>query len=103
MNIPLPKPLPGQVTPTPYVVVADDAFPIKSYKMNMTQRVYNYRLSKARRVVENAFGICANRFRILRRHIDVCPAKTTAIIMAIFALHNYLSSINASYGRDDEE
>lgn len=54
-----------------YVFVADEAFPLKPYLMRpfprrhlgarndplRTQKpVYNYRLSRARRVVENAFG-----------------------------------------------
>ena len=56
----------------PYVVVAGDAFPLKTYMMKpyafknlcTEKRVFNYHLSFARRVVENAFGILANRFRI---------------------------------------
>ena len=56
----------------PYVVAADDAFPLKTYMMKpyafkkpcTEKRVFNYHLSRARRVVENAFGILANRFRI---------------------------------------
>ena len=56
----------------PYVVVADDAFPLKTYMMKpdtfknlcTEKRVFNYHLSRARRVVENALGILANRFRI---------------------------------------
>ena len=56
----------------PHVVVADDAFPSKTYMMKSyafknlctEKRVFNYHLSSARRVVENAFGILAKRFRI---------------------------------------
>ena len=55
----------------PYVVV-DDAFPLKTYMMKpyvfknlcTEKKVFNYHLSRARHVVENAFGILANRFRI---------------------------------------
>ena len=61
--------LPGTQHQLPYAMVADEAFPLRSYIMkpfaqrNLTyrQRVYNYRLSRARRTVENAFGILANR------------------------------------------
>lgn len=98
INIPPAKPLPGQTVPTPYVLVADDAFPIKPYimkpfpfrNMEKDQRIYNYRLSRARRIVENVFGICAARFRILRRAIDVRPENVTTIVMAICSLHNFL-------------
>ena len=54
----------------PYVVVADDAFPLKTYMMKLYAfknlcteiRVFNYHISRARRVVENTFGILVNRF-----------------------------------------
>jgi hypothetical protein len=68
-NLPADGPLPQDDRDMPYAFVADEAFPLRSYLMkpfphrNMTraQRTYNYRLSRARRVVENAFGILANR------------------------------------------
>lgn len=109
LNLPQPKALPGQTELTPYVVVADDAFalgkhlmkPFPHRNMDAHQRIYNYRLSRARRVVENAFGICAARFRILRRPIDLSPEKVTTIVMAICALHNFLSRANLIVGDVD--
>jgi hypothetical protein len=61
-----------------FVFVADEAFSlhkhiIKPYSQrNLTyeRRIYNYRLSRARNVVENAFGIMSSRFRILRTDIN---------------------------------
>nr|XP_054931764.1 uncharacterized protein LOC129387071 [Dermacentor andersoni] len=67
----------------PPVFLADDAFPIgknlmKPYggsSLSGDQRIFNYRLSRARRVVENAFGILANRFRFLLTTINAGPER----------------------------
>lgn len=110
INLPEPKPLRNETEPMPYVVVADDAFPLKSYLMkpfafrqqDMNQRVFNYRLSRARRIIENVFGICAARFRILRKPIDVHPSRATKIVLAICALHNFLMERKSVYTNSND-
>jgi hypothetical protein len=70
LGLPPPCPLPGGQEPVGYFLVGDEAFPLRPWLMkpvpsrNLThdQRIYNYRLSRARRVVENAFGILAARY-----------------------------------------
>ena len=70
LNIPKEAQLPGTDQTFPFVIVVDDAFPLKDYilkpysrnDLTPEKRIFNYCLSRARRVVENAFGILANRF-----------------------------------------
>ncbi|XP_002162517.3 uncharacterized protein LOC100197499 [Hydra vulgaris] len=82
----------------PPVLVGDDIFALKPWLMkpypgkNLTvqQRVFNYRLSRARRTIENSFGILAARWRIYRSPIKAKPLKVEHIIKATVCLHNYL-------------
>ena len=90
LNIPGPKPLPGSTKSIPYMLVADDAFPLKDYiqkpysQIGLTKekRIFNYRLSRARRIVENAFGILANQFGVFMTPIGLGPEKVENIVMA---------------------
>ena len=52
--------------------------------------VVNYRLTRARQVVEIAFGILANRFRVLINHVYCVPSNARLIVEAVVILHNYL-------------
>ncbi|XP_061597942.1 uncharacterized protein LOC133461167 [Cololabis saira] len=98
-NIPAPAPLPGSYQLAPCCVVADEAFPLKEYimkpypnhRLSEEQRIFNYRLSRARKVVENAFGILANRFRVFQTTINIQDtAKVEDIVLSCCALHNFL-------------
>ena len=97
-NIPPPSPLPGSEELVPHYVVADEAFPLKPYIMkpysrrglSEDQRVFNYRLSRARRVVENAFGILTNRWRVFFTTINQRPQVVESMILACCAMHNFL-------------
>ena len=98
VHIPPPRPLPGRVNSVPFVVVGDDAFGLKPHIMKPYpgreigdfERIHNYRLSRARRVSENAFGILAKRFRVLDRKIHLDADKSTTVVNACIVLHNYL-------------
>ncbi|XP_046862206.1 protein ALP1-like [Xenia sp. Carnegie-2017] len=78
MHLPADEPLPGTNESLPYTVVADEAFPLKTWMMQpypgrvldcLQKRVFNYRLSRARRTIENTFGIMVSKWRILKTTI----------------------------------
>lgn len=79
-------------------LVGDDAFPLKPYLLkpfsgnNLTlgQKLFNYRLSRARRIVENGFGILVSKFRIFEKPIPFAPHKVDKILRVCCALHNWL-------------
>ena len=112
VHIPPPRPLPGRVNSVPFVVVGDDAFGLKPHIMKPYpgreigdfERIHNYRLSRARRVSENAFGILAKRFRVLDRKIHLDADKSTTVVNACIVLHNFLMTQNdAQYTRTTDE
>ena len=98
LGIPEPEPLLPNEPPLPYYFVGDDAFPLKHWMMkpysrrNLTkeQRIFNYRLSRARRIIENAFGILANRCRCFLTTMQQEPQNVAKILRASICLHNYL-------------
>ena len=105
LNIPKPAQLPNNSTKIlPYVFVGDDAFGLKMHMMkpfpfqNLTpdERVFNYRLSRARRIIENVFGIATSRFRIFHRPIIAKVEKVVSITKAVVVLHNFLMSLRST-------
>jgi len=51
---------------------------------------YNYRLTRARRMVECAFGTVCNKWRIFHCAIDVCPNFCDVIVKTCCTLHNFV-------------
>ena len=98
IGFPPSKALPGDSEPLPHFIIADDAFPLKDWlmkpfpnrQMTREERLFNYRLSRARRVVENAFGILSHRFRVLMSPMLIYPNNAVTVIMACCVLHNLI-------------
>ena len=44
------------------------------------KHIFNYRLSRARRVVENAFGILANHWRLYHHCLYLNPDNVTTVV-----------------------
>ena len=106
-NVPAPKPVaPSAQNALPYYLVADEIFALKTWLMKpfpgrgltQNEQVFNYRLSRARRTIENAFGILSARWRVFMRPIRADVSTVDMIVKACVCLHNYLlSTENARY------
>ena len=81
----------------PVCIIGDSAYPINAWLMkpfcnnpSLTpqQKRYNYRLSQARTVVENAFGRLKGRWRRLMKRNDMHTKHIPVVISACCILHN---------------
>lgn len=66
---------------------------MKSYNkhvLNDNKRIFNYSLSRPRRIIENILGILARRFKIFQKPIKLSLTKAKIVVMACFHLHNLL-------------
>ena len=104
INIPAPTIIDGHELP--YVIVSDEIFALKPWLMKPypgkglteEQAIYNYRLSRCQRTIENYFGILSARWCIFRRPIRAAPETDDGITKACLCLHNHLIlTENAQY------
>ncbi|XP_070390818.1 uncharacterized protein [Dermacentor albipictus] len=84
-------------TAVPPLILCDQAFPltvnlIKPFshraQLSEEQRLFNYNLSKARRIVENAFGRLKARFRFILKRMECNIDNARLVIRACCALNN---------------
>lgn len=97
---PPPAYLPDSNILLPHVIVGDEAFTLHEHIMkpyckkqaliDYKKRTFNYHLSRARRVSENAFGIMCATFRIFFTPINIKPETADLIIFVCCSLHNML-------------
>lgn len=106
LHLPLSSSMEKSAVKLPYVFIGDDAFslsenimkPYSLTEISHDEKIFNYRLCRARRVVENVFGILSSRFRILLTTITVTNVENIdKIVLACCALHNFLRRKSSSY------
>ena len=61
-----------------------------SRNLDVAKLTYNYRLTRARRILLCEFGIVCNKWRIFRRATDVCPDLCDVTVKTCCILHNFV-------------
>ena len=82
----------------PYFLLGDEILSLKKWLMrpfpgktaDEEKRTYNYRHTRARRIIQNYFGILSARFCILQKPIRASVENVENYVLACLALHNYL-------------
>lgn len=83
----------------PYMFITNEACNLSKYTIKpfeslpaepKLKRIFNYRLSRAGRTADNALGLLASVFKILRQPIELNSDRVKKIILATVSLHNYL-------------
>jgi len=84
----------------PYVYIGDEAFRLDPHMMrpyskiesrnDCEKKIFNYRLSRARRTTENSFGLLSQVFRVFYTPIPIKPETVDHFILSACCLHNLL-------------
>ena len=105
LGLPEDLKVPNSAVTLPHVFIGDAAFSLKNNFMRpypgrylpLQQGVFNYRLSRARRTIENSFGILVARWRIFLRPIIAHPDNVMKATLAACALHNFVKKSDNRY------
>jgi len=106
LEVPLPEAVGDKGPVLLYVIVANEAFALKNYMMrpycrnqNLDERkkIFNYRLSRARCVIESAFGILVAKWKIYRKPIIASLTLGRNIVKATCCLHNLIISCESEH------
>ncbi|XP_022180255.1 protein ALP1-like [Myzus persicae] len=99
IKLPPPKPLSDKrLDKIPYFLIGDEGFglcqfllrPFGGKYLSVGKKVFNYRLTRARRYIECSFGILSNKWRILHRALNVEESLAENIIKTCCLLHNFV-------------
>ena len=77
----------------PYFLVGDETFYLQSWLLrpypgqgiSEKQRIFKYGLSRARRIIQNAFGILAARWRVFMQPIQSTVKKLMEVLNLLYA------------------
>jgi hypothetical protein len=108
-----PKPLPGKHIPVPHVLIGDEGVAIQTYLMlpfpraeianDARKKKFDKQLSRARRAIENALGILAQKWQVFLRPIDTGAETAERVVKAACCLHNYILRNNTNIAAIETE
>ena len=92
----------------PVVILGDSAYPLLSWLIkpfphgctNREQRSFNYRLSRTRMVIENAYSRLKGRWRCLLKRLDVHVNNVPVVVAAGCVLHNICEIHGENFDND---
>ena len=105
LNIPEAVPLPNTDVNLPLAFVADEIFKMNNHLLKpysrrrvltYEQKIFNYRLKRARLTIECAFGILTSRYRVLRDSLKFDVGTSKLIVASTVCLHNYILTTSAA-------
>ena len=84
----------------PFAFLGDDAIPMRTnlvepysaFHLDLEKLITNYRISRARKIIDNTFGTLPARFCIFRLPILASVETVVSVTKCCVALHNYLIS-----------
>ena len=105
LNLPQPENVPDTASNVPYGFLGDEAFPLQAdFLKPFNQReltpetnVINYFLSRACRVVDNAFGSLEARLKVFHSNISLKPDSIANFVMCCCIQHTYLHTCSEGY------
>lgn len=110
LDLPGPSPLPNSHIQVPHFFIGDGIFGLKKYllvpysrSINMPyyEKVFNYRLSRARRQIECAFGTMVSKWKILEQPLDFKLETSELIIMSLICIHNFVITMELKLPRQE--
>lgn len=112
IDLPEPRPLPGDTTEIPYYFLADEAFPLRKNIMKPfsrkllttnTRKIFNSRFSRGRKAVECSFGMLVAKFGVLSTQIRCTPDKVDILVQAMCVLHNAIREYDGIFTKPKYE
>ena len=99
LQLPAPKTLPNSNIICPHFLLGDNGFGAKPFliipftrneNLTLAKKVFNYRHSRARRIIECSFGLLTQKWRVFQGGLGFSIKNSEDIVMATVALQNFL-------------